>query len=246
MLCPSTETCIPKGDKQRLQKCIKWFPGVVQTWLTLGNQSHSWHFRAAAKPLGNTLTQCPRFAAEMWDAQTANRTFQSDSSRKDKIGGGTRPFLPRREWACGPLPLCSDHERIGGQLMFINVTSHTSLGSPVLQGSFLPESVTHAAPKVCEAPGHSLHITGPITPRGCKVLLTIVIWTWTANVEMGCFTSPSFSFINNSRNTGKTLITHTPFYVCLHGNDRDGYLDIISESHHLMGNRRGKQHFFGL
>lgn len=34
MLCPSTETRIPKGDKQRLQKCIKWFPGVVQTWLT--------------------------------------------------------------------------------------------------------------------------------------------------------------------------------------------------------------------
>ena len=34
VLCPSIETWIPKGDKQRLQKCIKWFPGVVQTWLT--------------------------------------------------------------------------------------------------------------------------------------------------------------------------------------------------------------------
>ena len=34
VLCPSIETWIPKGDKQRLQKCIKWFPGVMQTWLT--------------------------------------------------------------------------------------------------------------------------------------------------------------------------------------------------------------------
>ena len=27
-------TVFPKGDKQRLQKRIKWFLGVVQNWLT--------------------------------------------------------------------------------------------------------------------------------------------------------------------------------------------------------------------
>jgi len=195
----------------------------------LGNQSHSWHFRAATKPLGNTLTQRPRFAAEMWDAQTGNRTCPKGQQPSHKIGGGTRLL------SCqggngheGPCLYALTTQRTGGQLMFINVTPHTSLGSPVLQGSFPPESVTHAALRVCEAPGQSPTLLVQSPQKAAAKHWPSWIRTWTANVEMGCFISLSFSFINNIENTGKTLITHTPFYVCLHGNDKDD-LDINSE-----------------
>ena len=214
-------TVFPKGDKQRLQKRIKWFLGV-------GNQSHSWHFRTAAKPLGNTLTRRPRFAAEMWDAQRRNRRGPKWQQSSEKIRGGT--WLPSCQGGNGhegPRLYALTTQITGGQLMFINVTSHMSLGSPVLQGSF-PESVTRAAPRVCEAPGHSPTFPVQSPQEAAAKHWPSWIWTRTTNIEMGCFTSPSFSFINNIENTGKTLITHTPFYVCLHGNDRDN-LEINSE-----------------
>ena len=195
----------------------------------LGNQSHSWHFRAATKPLGNTLTQRARFAAEMWDAQTGNRTCPKGQQPSHKIGGGTQlPSCQGGNGHEGPCLYALTTQRTGGQLMFINVTPHTSLGSPVLQGSFPPESVTHAALRVCEAPGQSPTLLVQSPQKAAAKHWPSWIRTWTANVEMGCFISLSFSFINNIENTGKTLITHTPFYVCLHGNDKDD-LDINSE-----------------
>ena len=51
--------------------------------------------------------------------------------------------------------------------MFINVTSCTEeLCIPVLQGPFPPESVLHRLPRMGEAMD-TIHITGPVTPRGC-------------------------------------------------------------------------------
>ena len=51
---------------------VRWFPGIIMTLLTPANQSQRWHFRAAAKPPGNFLTQYP---LEMSEAQAGNRTY---------------------------------------------------------------------------------------------------------------------------------------------------------------------------
>ena len=154
---------------------------------------------------------------------------QRDRSQVTKSGEGLGS-LPAKEGMgmSGPASMLWPRREKEGSWMFINVTSHTSLGSAVLQGSFPPESVTHAAPRVCEAPGHYPTLLVQSPQKAAAKHWPLWIWTWTANAEMGCFISLSFSFINNIENTGKTLITHTPFYVCLHGNDKDD-LDINSE-----------------
>lgn len=116
----------------------------------LGNQSHSWHFRAAAKPLGNTLTQRPRFAAVMWDAQTGNRTCPKGQEPSDKIGGGT--WLPSCQGGNGhegPCLYALTTQRKGGQLNVYKC--HITY--------------RHWAAQFCRAPSHQSLLL--MQPRGC-------------------------------------------------------------------------------
>lgn len=166
---------------------------LCRTGWPLGNQSHSWHFRTAAKPLGNTLTRRPHFAAEIWDAQRRNRRGPKWQQSSEKIRGGT--WLPSCQGGNG-------HEgprlyALTTQLMFINVTSHMSLGSPVLQGSF-PESVTRAAPRVCEAPGHSPTFPVQSPQEAAAKHWPSWIWTWTTNRD-GVFHLSKLQFYQQHR-----------------------------------------------
>lgn len=145
-----------KGDKQRLQNALSGSQVLCRPGWPLGNQSHSWHFKAAAKPLGNTLTNVPRFVQKCEMPRQLTGHFQSDSSRVTKSGGFPGSLLPRREWAWGALPLCSDHtENRRAVDVYKRPLPHRHWAAQFCR--LLPTRVcTHAAPKVCEAPGHSL------------------------------------------------------------------------------------------
>lgn len=96
-------------------------------------------------------------------------------------------------------------QRRGEQSMFINTTLCTeeSLCSPVLQGPFPPEAVLHGRPRVGEAPD-----TVHVAPMRLQQSISPRIWTWAANVEMRCLTSPGLSFINLYNKEGNIKATH--------------------------------------
>lgn len=166
----------------------------------LGNQSHSWHFRAAAKPLGNTLTQRPRFAAVMWDAQTGNRTCPKGQEPSDKIRGGT--WLPSCQGGNGhegPCLYALTTQRKGGQLNVYkcHITYVTGQRS---SAGLLPTRVCYScSPEGVWSPRTLPHITGPITPKGCRKALTVVDLNLNCKCRDGVFHLSKLQFYQQHR-----------------------------------------------
>ena len=163
VLCPSIDTGIPEGDKQRISLLIKWFPGVVKTLLIRVIDDVSEQQQNLLETLWpNALIllqkrQRPR--------QETGRV-QSDSRQVTKPGPGLRsplllrpgpPFLPRREWARGAPTLCPDHaadQESSPCLWTSHRVQKNRCAAQSRRGPFPPESVPQGHPRVGEAPEH--------------------------------------------------------------------------------------------
>ena len=134
------------------------------------NQSHSRHFRMAAKPLRNLLTQCPYFVAEISEAQAGNRTGPKGQWAGDKAGVRTPLFPSPLPWASLPTKALTPgpvSPRARQWSMFVcPLNREESLCSTTWQG--LPSSgvrAPHRPPRVGKALEHSRH-NGPGIPHG--------------------------------------------------------------------------------
>lgn len=91
---------------------MKWFPGVSKTLRLPANQSHRWHFRTAAKPLGNLLIQYSHFVAETSEAMQVTGQVQSDSGQVTKLFTTSPPWISVPAKALTPLPHVMQQNKI--------------------------------------------------------------------------------------------------------------------------------------
>lgn len=140
---------------------MKWFPGVSKTLRLPANQSHRWHFRTAAKPLGNLLTQYSHFVAGTSEAHAGNRTGPKWQWASDKA----LYYFSTLDSCSGQGPDSTSTRHAAEQdyspCLYANSCTEESVCTPTLLGPPVPHWHQGWAEPQNIAP-----ITGPVISQG--------------------------------------------------------------------------------